>query len=118
MSVNRVFSAIQPTGHLHLGNYIGALKNWVKMQQSDSQLIYSIADLHALTIPQDPHELRNSIRHLTAAVLACGVSPDRAIVFQQSSVPEHTELSWIFSCFAPFHRLNAMSTFKVWMSVI
>lgn len=110
----RTFSAIQPTGALHLGNYLGAIKNWVRLQDQrpSEDLFFCLADLHALTIPGEPDSLRHSILHLTAALIACGVSPDRAVLFQQSSVPQHSELMWMFSCLTPFHKLNSMTQFK------
>uniref|UniRef100_A0A1A8FWU7 Tryptophan--tRNA ligase, mitochondrial n=2 Tax=Nothobranchius korthausae TaxID=1143690 RepID=A0A1A8FWU7_9TELE len=90
----RVFSGIQPTGVPHLGNYLGALENWVSLQNQYSSVLYSIVDLHSITQPQDPDQLRNNILDMAASLLACGVDPERAILFQQSQVSEHSELSF------------------------
>ena len=97
--MNRIFSGIQPTGNLHLGNYLGAIRNWVALQH-DFDCIFCIVDLHALTLPQDPAELRASTREVTAAFLACGIDPKANIVFNQSRVSEHAELTWVFDCVA------------------
>ena len=88
----RIFSGIQPTGNLHLGNYLGAIKNWVSLQ-NDIPSIFSIVDLHAITVPQDPVKLRASIHEVTAAIIASGVDVKSSILFNQSSVKEHTELA-------------------------
>ncbi|KAH6893594.1 hypothetical protein B0T10DRAFT_400622 [Thelonectria olida] len=98
-----IFSGIQPTGVPHLGNYIGALRQWVQLQQSEepeTKLIYSIVDLHAITMPQPPDQLRKRKREAMAALLAIGIDPERATLFYQSSVPAHSELMWILSCTA------------------
>lgn len=110
-----IFSGIQPTGIPHLGNYLGALKNWVALEKSasdDDTVIFSIVDLHAITIPQQPAQLRKAKRELLASLLAIGLSPDRCILYEQSTVPEHTELSWILSTLAPLGALNRMTQFK------
>ncbi len=107
----RVFSGVQPTGNLHLGNYLGALVNFVALQER-YDCIYCIVDMHALTAPWDPAELRRSIREVTAAFIACGIDPKRHIVFNQSQVHEHAELAWIFNCIARMGWLNRMTQFK------
>ena len=89
--MNRIFSGIQPTGNLHLGNYLGAIRNWVALQH-DYECIFCIVDLHALTQPQDPAELRHSTREVTAAYIAAGIDPERCIIFNQSMVSAHAEL--------------------------
>ena len=89
--MNRIFSGIQPTGNLHLGNYLGAIRNWVALQ-NDYECIFCIVDLHALTLPQDPAELRASTREVTAAYIAAGIDPERCMIFNQSMVSAHVEL--------------------------
>ncbi|MBI1179086.1 MAG: tryptophan--tRNA ligase [Alphaproteobacteria bacterium] len=106
-----VFSGVQPTGNLHLGNYLGAIRNWVKMQD-DYDCIYGIVDMHAITLFQQPAELRAHIREVAAAVIACGVDPQRAILFNQSQVSGHAELAWIFNCVARMGWLSRMTQFK------
>src|SRR5687767_4017655 len=107
----RVFSGMQPTHTLHLGNYLGAMVNWIAMQETHS-CIYCVVDLHAITIFQDPKELSENIREVTAAYLACGLDPKRSIIFNQSQVPEHAELAWVFNCVAGLGWLNRMTQFK------
>ena len=107
----RVFSGVQPTGNLHLGNYLGAITRFVELQRTHDCL-YCVVDLHAITVPQDPHALRASIREVTAAFLAAGIDAERHIVFNQSQVPEHAELAWIFNCVARLGWLNRMTQFK------
>ena len=82
----RIFSGIQPTGFIHLGNYLGAIRSWVKLQEQSNNVLYSIVDLHALTVPQEPRKLRDSITDMATCLLACGVDPDKSILFQQSKV--------------------------------
>ena len=106
-----VFSGVQPTGNLHLGNYLGAITKFVALQESHD-CIYCVVDLHAITVPQDPAQLRQSIREVTAAFLACGIDPKKHIVFNQSQVPEHAELAWVFNCVARLGWLNRMTQFK------
>ena len=106
-----VFSGVQPTGNLHLGNYLGAITKFVALQDSHD-CIYCVVDLHAITVPQDPAQLRQSIREVTAAFLACGIDPKKHIVFNQSQVPEHAELAWGFNCVARLGWLNRMTQFK------
>ena len=110
-SFNRIFSGMQPTHHLHLGNYFGALRNWVCLQY-DYECIYCIVDLHALTLQQDPKTLQHIIHEVTAAYIAAGIDIERCIVFRQSHVPAHCELSWILSCHTPLGWLNRMTQFK------
>src|SRR5580698_2820208 len=109
--MNRIFSGIQPTGNLHLGNYLGAIRNWVALQH-DYECIFCIVDLHALTQPQDPAELRAATRERTAAYLAAGSHPEHCIIFNQSMVTAHSELAWILSCLTPLGWLNRMTQFK------
>jgi len=107
----RVFSGVQPSGSLHLGNYLGALKKFVDLQD-DHDCIYCIVDLHAVTVWQDPKELADQTRHIAAAFLAAGVDPEKAIIYPQSRVRAHTELAWYFNCVARVGWLNRMTQFK------
>jgi tryptophanyl-tRNA synthetase len=107
----RVFSGMQPTGNLHLGNYLGAMINWIRMQATH-ETIYCVVDLHAITVHQEPAVLRAAIRDVTAAYLACGLDPKKSIIFNQSQVVEHAELAWIFNCVARLGWLNRMTQFK------
>lgn len=107
----RVFSGVQPTGNLHLGNYLGAIKRFVELQQK-YECIYCVVDLHAITVAQDPAELTHNIREVTAAFIACGIDPKKHIIFNQSQVQEHAELAWIFNCIARMGWLNRMTQFK------
>jgi len=109
--MNRIFSGVQPTGNLHLGNYLGAIRNWVALQ-NEFDCIFCIVDLHALTQPQDPAQLRAQTREVTAAYIAAGIDPERCIIFNQSMVPGHSELAWLLSCFTPLGWLNRMTQFK------
>jgi tryptophanyl-tRNA synthetase len=106
-----VFSGVQPTGNLHLGNYLGALKNFVKLQ-SQAECIYCVVDLHAITVFQDPKELKNNILETTAGFLATGLDYRKSIIFNQSSVSGHAELGWIFNCVSRIGWLNRMTQFK------
>ncbi len=108
---NRVFSGIQPTGNLHLGNYLGAIRNWVPLQDV-MPTIFCIVDLHALTVPQNPAELRKATREVTAAYIAAGIDPTRSIIFAQSTIPAHTELAWLLGTLTPLGWLNRMTQFK------
>ena len=108
---NRVFSGVQPTGNLHLGNYLGAIKRFVPLQDSH-ECIYCVVDLHAITVWQDPAELARATREVTAAYIAAGIDPRRTIVFNQSQVAEHAELAWVFNCVARLGWLNRMTQFK------
>src|SRR5438067_799084 len=105
------FSGIQPTGKLHLGNYLGAMKNWVRLQDS-MPCIYCMVDMHAITVWQDPAELAASTREVAAACMAVGIDPDRSILFNQSQVVQQAELAWIFNCVARIGWLNRMTQFK------
>jgi tryptophanyl-tRNA synthetase len=107
----RVFSGMQPSGNLHLGNYLGAMVQWVEMQKSH-ECIYCVVDMHAITVWQDPKELRDAIRQVAAAYMAAGVDPKTSILFNQSQVPEHAELAWVFNCVARLGWLSRMTQFK------
>ncbi len=107
----RIFSAIQPTGVFTLGNYIGAVRNWDQLQE-DYECIYAIADLHAITVMQEPAELRKNTMQAFALMLACGMDPKRSITFVQSQNPNHAELSWVLSCSTMFGELSRMTQFK------
>lgn len=110
-----IFSGIQPTGIPHIGNYLGALQNWVRLQDTAGEtdrIIFSVVDLHAITVPQAKAQLQQYKREMLASLLAIGLDPDRCILYEQSSVPEHTELSWILSTMAPLGALNRMTQFK------
>ena len=109
--MNRIFSGIQPTGNLHLGNYLGAVKNWVGLQ-ADFDCIFCIVDLHAITVPQNPAELRQSTREVAASYIASGIDPERCIIFNQSTIAGHAELAWILACLTPLGWLNRMTQFK------
>ena len=109
--MNRIFSGIQPTGNLHLGNYLGAIRNWVALQH-DYECIFCIVDLHALTLPQNPDELRQATREVTAAYIAAGIDPERCIILNQSMVSAHAELAWLLGCLTPLGWLNRMTQFK------
>jgi tryptophanyl-tRNA synthetase len=106
-----VFSGVQPTGNLHLGNYLGAISRFVTMQENYS-CIYCVVDLHAITVPQDPRLLKDQIREVTAAFIAAGIDPKKNIVFNQSQVPQHAELAWVFNCVARMGWLSRMTQFK------
>ena len=106
-----VFSGVQPTGNLHLGNYLGAVKRFVELQATH-ECLYCVVDLHAITVPQDPKELTAQIREVTAAFLAAGIDPKKSIVFNQSRVAGHAELAWVFNCVARLGWLNRMTQFK------
>src|SRR5215467_7227049 len=105
------FSGIQPSGKLHLGNYLGAMKNWVKLQDK-MPCIYCVVDMHAITVWQEPAELKRATREVTAAYIAAGVDPSRSILFNQSQVSAHAELAWVFNCTARIRWLNTMTKFK------
>tara|TARA_B100000965_G_scaffold259414_1_gene218707 strand:+ start:48 stop:1049 length:1002 start_codon:yes stop_codon:yes gene_type:complete len=109
----KIFSGVQPTGNLHLGNYIGAIKNFVDLQnQEGNECVYCVVDLHAITTKQDPKTLKNNIRETTAAFLASGIDPRKSIIFNQSLVPAHSEGCWILGCIARMGWLNRMTQFK------
>ena len=109
---NRVFSGIQPTGNLHLGNYLGALKKFTDLQNDGWEGIYCVVDLHAITMPVEPAALQNQTRQIAAAMMAAGLDPDTSTIFVQSSVRAHTELTWIFNCVARMGWLEKMTQFK------
>jgi tryptophanyl-tRNA synthetase len=112
----RIVSGIQPTGNLHLGNYLGAIRNWVKMQDEvaaqGGQSLYFLADLHAISLPHDPAELGRNTLEMTAALVACGIDPDRSVLFNQAQVPMHAELQWLLSGTARMGWLNRMTQWK------
>jgi tryptophanyl-tRNA synthetase len=107
----RVFSGIQPTGNLHIGNYLGAMNQWVNMQ-TEYDCLFCIVDLHAITVPQEPNILKAKTREVTGLLLAAGIDPKRAIVFIQSQVTAHAELAWILNCFTPMGWMQRMTQFK------
>lgn len=109
--MGRVFSGVQPTGNIHLGNYLGALKQFVELQD-DNECIYCIVDLHAITVEQDPEELKEHILDVAALYIAIGIDPKKSIVFVQSTVPGHTELSWLLTCSSYTGELSRMTQFK------
>ncbi|KAL4232931.1 Tryptophan--tRNA ligase [Mactra antiquata] len=109
---SRVFSGIQPTGIPHLGNYLCAISQWVKMQQQYDSMLLSIVDLHSITMPHDPEELRKNILQMAACLIACGINPETTILFQQSMVPYHTELAWILGCLCTIPRLSTLPQWK------
>ena len=109
----KIFSGVQPTGNLHLGNYLGAIKNFVNLNNNDkNDCIFCVVDLHAITVKQDPKKLRDSIRETVATFIACGINPEKSIIFNQSSVPAHAEAAWLLSCVARMGWLNRMTQFK------
>ena len=109
----KIFSGVQPTGNLHLGNYLGAIKNFVDLQKDkDNSCIYCVVDLHAITVKQDPKILKKNIRETTASFLASGLNSNKSIIFNQSMVPSHAEGSWLLSCVARMGWLNRMTQFK------
>jgi tryptophanyl-tRNA synthetase len=109
--MNRIFSGMQPTGNLHLGNYLGALKNWVALQDT-AECYFCVVDLHAITIPQPPEKLRQAVRETAAAYIAAGIDTKKSTLLVQSAVPAHAELMWILSTFTPLGWLNRMTQFK------
>ena len=109
--MNRILSGIQPTGNLHLGNYLGALKNWVRLQ-AEYECLFCIVDLHAITVPQDPAALRASTREVAATYIAAGIDAEKTTIFNQSTVSAHAELGWILTCLTPLGWLNRMTQFK------
>src|SRR5476649_2730759 len=109
--MGRIFSGIQATGNFHIGNYLGALRNWVKLQNSFESL-FCIVDLHSLTTLPTPENMRTWVREVAASYIAAGIDPDKSIVFPQSAVSAHSELAWILSCLTPLGWLNRMTQFK------
>jgi tryptophanyl-tRNA synthetase len=110
--MKRIFSGVQPTGNLHLGNYLGAIRNWVHLQQEFDDCLFCVVDMHAITVWQDPAALRNSTREVAAAMIAAGIDAEKHIIFNQSQVPAHAELAWIFNCVARLGWLDRMTQFK------
>ena len=109
----QIFSGVQPTGNLHLGNYLGAIKNFVELQnEKENQCIFCVVDLHAITVKQDPKELKKNIRETAATFIACGIDPAKSIIFNQSMVSAHSEAAWILSCVSRIGWLNRMTQFK------
>ena len=109
----KIFSGVQPTGNLHLGNYLGAIKNFVKLSKDkNNECIFCVVDLHAITVSQDPKELRDNIRETVATFIASGIDPEKNIIFSQSKVSAHSEAAWILSCIARMGWLNRMTQFK------
>lgn len=135
-----IFSGIQPTGIPHIGNYLGAISNWVSLQENPKatattptitttndnndtitipqQIMYSIVDLHALTLPQDPKQLKKNKIEMAIALLACGIDPRKCILFEQSRVVAHVELAWVFNCITPVGWLSRMTQWKVFNDII
>ena len=113
MMSKKIFSGVQPTGNLHLGNYLGAIKNFVELQnKKENECIFCVVDLHAITVKQDPKELKKNIRETTAAFIASGIDPNSSIIFNQSKVSAHSEAAWILSCVSRIGWLNRMTQFK------
>ena len=109
----KIFSGVQPTGNLHLGNYLGAIKNFVELNnENENECIFCVVDLHAITVSQDPKKLRDNIRETVATFIASGIDPNKSIIFNQSQVSAHAEVSWILSCIARIGWLNRMTQFK------
>ena len=107
----RIFSGIRPTGGLHIGNYLGAIKQWIALQEKN-ECIFCIVDLHAITTPYDPKELQKNILEATAIYLAAGINPDKSVMFVQSEVKEHTELAWLLGTITPMGELSRMTQYK------
>lgn len=107
-----IVSGMQPTGSPHIGNYLGAISQWIQLQDTPHNTFYSVVDLHAITLPQDPASLRGSTLHLAACFLACGVDEKKSSLFIQSHVPQHSELCWLLSCSTPHHQLATMTQYK------
>jgi len=109
----KIFSGVQPTGNLHLGNYLGAIKNFVELNNDDAnECVFCVVDLHAITVKQDPKELRDNIRKTVATFVACGIDPKKSIIFNQSTVAAHSEAAWLLSCVVRMGWLNRMTQFK------
>lgn len=108
----RIFSGMQPTNNLHLGNYLGALKNWVDLQKQGDECMFCVVDLHAITVPQDADKLAQSTREIAAAYIAAGIDPSKAIIFPQSAVPAHSQLMWLLATMTQMGKLERMTQFK------
>lgn len=111
MSKKRILSGIQPTGNLHLGNYLGAIRNWVTLQQEYDSFLF-MADLHAITVPHDASQLAANTYNVAATYIACGIDPEQSTIFVQSHIPAHSELAWLFNCLTPLNWLERMIQFK------
>ena len=111
-TIQRILSGVRPTGDIHLGNYLGAIRNWVNLQEISRERLFCIVDMHALTTSDDAHNLASNTRTVAAAYIACGINPDTSAIFAQSQVPAHLELAWILSCITPLGWLNRMTQFK------
>ncbi|MDA0865050.1 MAG: tryptophan--tRNA ligase, partial [Cyanobacteria bacterium] len=111
MGKHRILSGIQPTGNLHLGNYLGAIRNWVQLQEEYDSFLF-MADLHAITVPHDPAKLAEDTLNVAATYLACGIDPTKATIFVQSHISAHSELAWLFNCITPVNWLERMIQFK------
>ncbi|XP_026667194.1 tryptophan--tRNA ligase, mitochondrial isoform X3 [Ceratina calcarata] len=107
-----IFSGIQPSGGLHLGNYLGAVQKWIELQNNGENIVWSIVDLHSITLPHDPKELNDNILKMTATLLACGIDPKKSILFQQSTIPLHTQLCWVLGCITTLPRLSRLPQFR------
>jgi tryptophanyl-tRNA synthetase len=112
MAMKRIFSGMQPTNRLHLGNYLGALRNWVDLQQQDYECIFCVVDLHAITVPQEADKLAQSTREIAAAYIAAGIDADKCIIFPQSAVPAHSQLMWLLATMTQMGKLDRMTQFK------
>ena len=110
--MKRIFSGVQPTGNLHLGNYLGAIRNWVRLQDEFEDCLFCVVDLHAITVWQEPKDLVANTREVAAAMIAAGIDPERNVIFNQSQVSAHAELAWIFNCVARLGWLDRMTQFK------
>lgn len=111
MSRKRILSGVQPTGNLHIGNYFGAIRNWV-LNQANYENFFCVVDLHAITVPHDPQQLAQHTRQVAALYIACGIDPQLSTIFVQSHVPAHAELAWLFNCITPLNWLERMIQFK------
>ena len=107
----RIFSGIRPTGDIHIGNYLGAIKQWIELQQ-ENECVFCIVDMHAITTPYDPKELQKSILEIATVYLAAGINPEKSIIFIQSDVKEHAELAWLLGTITPMGELSRMTQFK------
>ena len=107
----RIFSGIRPTGNIHIGNYLGAVKQWIELQEKN-ECVFCIVDMHAVTTPFDPKEMKKNILEIASIYLAAGVNPDKSIIFVQSDVREHTELAWLLGTITPMGELSRMTQFK------
>jgi tryptophanyl-tRNA synthetase len=110
--MKRIFSGVQPTGNLHLGNYLGAIRNWVRLQDEFDDCIFCVVDMHAITVWQDPAALTKATREVAAAFIAAGIDAEKNVLFNQSRVPAHAQMAWVFNCVARMGWLNRMTQFK------